>query len=197
MNWSRGLFRAWVLGSALWLVGWSAYLLLEWPKLPAETAACEAVKLKGPTEPITDDEIDCVAFLRLRELADPRSVIRHRRFDIDASEEDILQLKITDECFVLTRSYVETHVYNPALEIKPDRTVMLRYELRGNSCQHGEHTAALSRFFSDIPRANVSNHQEDVREHIVRTTALALGLPVITFVLGWALLWVTRGFRRQ
>ena len=35
-----------------------------------------------------------------------------------------------DECFVLTASYTETFVENAALDLKPDRTVMLRFELK-------------------------------------------------------------------
>ena len=137
MNWSRGLFRAWVLGSTLWLLGWSAHLLLGWPRLPAETADCEAVKR-----------------------------------------------------FVLTQSYIETFVDNPALEIKPDRTLMVRYEPK-SICQYVYRTDALSYFFYDT-------HRENVLNHIVTTTAVAFGIPAISFVLGWAaLLWVGRGFKRD
>src|SRR5262245_13814907 len=136
MNWSRGLFRAWVLGSTLWLAGWSAHLLLGWPRLPAETAACEAVKRKGPTVPLTDDEMTCIALLRLTDLTAQRSVIGQMRYDVDEGTriQDIYPLKYSGECFVLAASYIETFVENPALEIKPDRTLMLRYELK-SICQ--------------------------------------------------------------
>ena len=39
-------------------------------------------------------------------------------------------LKYADECFVLTANYIETFVTNAALDLKPDRTVMLRFELK-------------------------------------------------------------------
>ena len=42
----------------------------------------------------------------------------------------MIQLKYQDECFVLTASYIETFVENAALEIRPDRTLMLRFELK-------------------------------------------------------------------
>jgi LPS-assembly protein len=42
----------------------------------------------------------------------------------------MIQLKYQDECFVLTASYTETFVENQALEIRPDRTLMLRFELK-------------------------------------------------------------------
>ena len=195
MNWLRGLFRAWVLGSTLWLLGWSAYLLLEWPRLPAETADCEAVKRKGPTELLTDDEMKCVAFLR---LTDQWRAFGQMGYGIDADQriQDLYELKGEDDCFVLTQSYIETFVDNPALEIKPDRTLVLRYELK-SLCQYGYGTNALSHFFHDIHRDNVINHRENVRNHIVTTTVGAFGIPAISFVLGWALLWVGLGFKRE
>jgi hypothetical protein len=187
MNWSRGLFRAWVLGSTLWLAGWSAHLLLEWPRLPAETAACEAVKRKGPTESLTDDEMKCVAFPR---LTDHWSVIGQMRYFIDADQriQNVYQLNGEDDCFVLTQTYIETFVENP-LGIKPDRTLMLRYEPT-TFCQYAYLADTLSHFFYDIHRQNVSNH-------IVTTTVAAFGIPAISLVLGWALLWVASGFSRH
>ena len=47
-----------------------------------------------------------------------------------AAHPGLLQLKYADECFVLTASYIETFVENEALDLKPDRTLMLRFELK-------------------------------------------------------------------
>ena len=60
------------------------------------------------------------------------SVSGSLRYDIDAKHriQDVLQLKYADECFVLTASYIETFVQNDALGLKPDRTLMLRFELK-------------------------------------------------------------------
>ncbi len=54
------------------------------------------------------------------------------RYDIDAKEriQDQLALKYADECFVLTATYTETFIENAALDLKPDKTVMLRFELK-------------------------------------------------------------------
>ena len=54
------------------------------------------------------------------------------RYDIDAQQriQDMIQLKYADECFVLTASYIETFVENAALDLRPDRTLMLRFELK-------------------------------------------------------------------
>jgi hypothetical protein len=113
------------------------------------------------------------------------------RYDIDQRQhvQDVYQLKGEDDCFVLTERYIETFVENPALDIKPDRTLMLRYELK-SLCQYDYRTDALSHFFYDI-------HRQNVRNHIVTTTGVAFGIPAISFVLGWALLWVGRGFKRD
>jgi LPS-assembly protein len=60
------------------------------------------------------------------------SVMGSMRYDIDAKEriQDVLQLKYADECFVLTATYTETFVENAALDLRPDRTLMLRFELK-------------------------------------------------------------------
>jgi len=50
--------------------------------------------------------------------------VRHR---CAPAHSDILTLKYADECFVLTVHYIETFVTNAALDLKPDRTVMLRF----------------------------------------------------------------------
>ena len=54
------------------------------------------------------------------------------RYDIDDNLwlQERYQIKYSDECFVLAASYVETRINNPTLDIKPDRQVMLRFELK-------------------------------------------------------------------
>jgi hypothetical protein len=131
----------------------------------------------------------CVAFLRLTEQW---SVIDQMRYVIDADQriQDVHQSKGENDCLVLTQSFIETFVENPALDIKPDRTLMLRYELK-SLCQYDYRTDALSHFLYDI-------HRENVRNRLVTTTAAAIGIPAIAFVLGWAaLLWVGPGFKRD
>jgi LPS-assembly protein len=44
--------------------------------------------------------------------------------------QDQFTLKYADECFVLSAVYTETFVANPALGLKPDSTIMLRFELK-------------------------------------------------------------------
>ena len=55
------------------------------------------------------------------------------RYDLDDKKilQDQIQLKYSDECFVLSLNYIETFVSVPALNmLQPDRSVMLRFELK-------------------------------------------------------------------
>ncbi len=54
------------------------------------------------------------------------------RYDIDSRFriQDSASIKYTDECFMLTLSVVETFVENTALNLTPDRTVMLTFALK-------------------------------------------------------------------
>lgn len=65
-------------------------------------------------------------------LTDRWSINALARYDIDQKFllQEYFQVKYADECFVLTASYTENHIDNPTLDIKPDRTVMLRFELK-------------------------------------------------------------------
>jgi LPS-assembly protein len=60
------------------------------------------------------------------------SALGSLRYDMETRQriQDTLTLKYADECFVLTASYIETFVENAALDLKPDRTIMLRFELK-------------------------------------------------------------------
>jgi LPS-assembly protein len=84
-----------------------------------------------PVLGIVDDKQEVISALGLR-LTDRWSILGQLRYDIEAREriQDMIQLKYQDECFVLTASYTETFVENQALDIRPDRTLMLRFELK-------------------------------------------------------------------
>ncbi|MGE3915701.1 MAG: LPS-assembly protein LptD [Hyphomicrobiaceae bacterium] len=72
------------------------------------------------------------------------------RYDIDDKLwlQEQLQIKYADECFVLIASYTETHIDNPTLDIKPDRTLMLRFELK-HLGQYNYKTDAIDHIFAD------------------------------------------------
>ena len=57
--------------------------------------------------------------------------------------------------FVLTASYIETFVENTALDIKPDRTLMLRFELK-HLGDFNYRTDALNHVFGDTNTGRVN-----------------------------------------
>jgi LPS-assembly protein len=70
------------------------------------------------------------------------------RYDIDARDriQDSLQLRYADECFVLSATYTETFVDNPALDIRQDRSLMVRFELK-NLGEFNYKTDSINRMF--------------------------------------------------
>ena len=84
-----------------------------------------------PATGLIDNQQDLMTSVGLR-LTTHWSVSGSLRYDLDTKEriQDVLQLKYADECFVLTASYIETFVQNDALGLRPDRTLMLRFELK-------------------------------------------------------------------
>ena len=104
---------------------------------------------------VFDDQQEVLGTLGLR-LTDRWSVVGQVRYDIDARTriQDVLQLKYQDECFVLTASYIETFVENPALDIRPDRTLMLRFELK-HLGEYSYRTDSLNHFFGDTNQGTI------------------------------------------
>ena len=103
-------------------------------------------------DPITgtqDTQQDILPYLGLR-ITNNWSIGASLRYDIDAREriQDQFQLKYADECFVLTASYTETFVENQPLDLRPDRTLMLRFELK-HLGEFNYKTDALSHVFGD------------------------------------------------
>jgi LPS-assembly protein len=102
-----------------------------------------------PTIGTFDTQQEAITTLGLR-LTNNWSVLGQMRYDIDARSriQDLVQLKYQDECFVLTASYIETFVENTNLDIRPDRTLMLRFELK-HLGEFSYRTDALNHFFGD------------------------------------------------
>src|SRR3990172_6666031 len=78
-----------------------------------------------------DNQQDILATLGLK-LTNHWTIAGSVRYDIDTERriQDQFSLKYADECFVLTASYTKTFIENAALDLKPDRTLMLRFELK-------------------------------------------------------------------
>jgi LPS-assembly protein len=65
-------------------------------------------------------------------LTDRWSLTGLVRYDIDSDLmlQDQIGIKYQDECFVLTATYIETRITDATRDIKPDQTIMLRFELK-------------------------------------------------------------------
>jgi LPS-assembly protein len=89
-------------------------------------------------------------------LSDRWSTVGSIRYDIDQHQRllDSLQLRYADECFVLTTTYSETFVSNPTLGIVPDKTLMVRFELKnlGSFGAGTDVTSFLSAPVNQAPR---------------------------------------------
>jgi len=108
------------------------------------------------TPGVFDTQEELISTLGLR-LTDRWSVLGQLRYDIDNQSrvQDLIQLKYQDECFVLTASYIETFVENAALDIRPDRTLMLRFELK-HLGDFNYRTDALNHVFGDTNTGRVN-----------------------------------------
>ncbi len=86
---------------------------------------------------------DILASVGLK-LTDNWSVMGQIRYDVDSRFrlQDFVQVRYSDECFVLSATYSENFINDPARDLKPDRTVMLRFELK-NLGEFGTKSDAL------------------------------------------------------
>jgi LPS-assembly protein len=104
-------------------------VLAEFNYGPIVTQGIYAYTAIDPATGAKTDQQDVFAIAGLK-LTDRWSVLGSMRFDIDDSSrvQDSLQLRYADECFVLTATYTETFVDNPARGLSPDQALMLRFE---------------------------------------------------------------------
>ena len=95
------------------------------------------------------DQQDIFGVVGLR-MTDNWSLLGSMRYDIDSSDriQDALQLRYADDCFVLTATYTETFVTDPNRDLTPDRTLMLRFELK-HLGEFRYKTDALDHFFAE------------------------------------------------
>ena len=78
-----------------------------------------------------DEQEDILGFMALR-LTDRWTLSGSMRYDLDEAKvlTDSIRLAYLDECFMLSATYSETYINDPARFIEPDRTVMLRFEMK-------------------------------------------------------------------
>jgi LPS-assembly protein len=110
--------------------------LLSFAMGPLTTQAIYSFKSADPQLAVTDPNFDRnQKELQLNlglKLTENWSLLGGTRYDIDQRFfiQNGVGLRYADECFVLTSTFTETNTTDAALGIKPDRTVMLRFELK-------------------------------------------------------------------
>jgi LPS-assembly protein len=116
---------------------------------PIVASAAYSLTRFDPMTGLQDTQQDVMPSLGLK-ITDHWSIGASMRYDIDARQriQDQIQLKYADECFVLTASYIETFVENLPLDLRPDRTLMLRFELK-HLGEFNYKTDVLSHVFGD------------------------------------------------
>ena len=90
----------------------------------AYTAASPALNL-------LQDQQEILAMVGLK-VTDNWSISAQTRYALEANRpiQNIAQLRYADDCFVVTASYIETHITDATRDIRPDRTIMMRFELK-------------------------------------------------------------------
>lgn len=98
---------------------------------PFSAQAIYTYTAADPTVGIEVAQQDVIGALDVR-LTDRWGIRALTRYDIDDGQrlQDQFQVRYTDECFVLTASYIETSIVDATRDIEPDRTLMLRFELK-------------------------------------------------------------------
>ena len=96
---------------------------------PFQVSATYAYASADPLLGIADEQQDITGFGMMR-LTENWSLGGGLRYDLDTKQflQDSIQVKYSDECFVLTATYSE-YFFNSAT-IDDDRTLMLRFELK-------------------------------------------------------------------
>ncbi len=92
-------------------------------------ASANYVSVKAQPTLGFDEDREEVAGLGALKLADNWTLFGDLRYDLDADDfvRNSIGLKYSDECFMLSVSYVETNIRDG--EIQPDQTVLVRYNL--------------------------------------------------------------------
>ncbi|MEW5962551.1 MAG: LPS-assembly protein LptD [Pseudomonadota bacterium] len=116
---------------------------------PVEASALYTFAARAPEIGRVIDQQDITSHLAVK-LTDTWSVLGSARYDIGNDDwiQDSIGLKYADDCFVLTASYIETFVKDAARDLEPDRTVMLRFELK-HLGEFRYKTDALDHVFGD------------------------------------------------
>lgn len=98
---------------------------------PVYSSATYTYSAADPRRGVERPQQDILGSVGLR-LTDTWSLQGSIRYDLESDQTltDAIQLRYLDECFMLSVTYQETFINDPERDIEPDRTVMLRFELK-------------------------------------------------------------------
>ncbi|MFN3869161.1 MAG: LPS-assembly protein LptD, partial [Hyphomicrobiaceae bacterium] len=104
---------------------------------------------------LLDDDQQDVTFGVGLKLTDRWSIYGNMRYDIDAKYRisDSIQIAYSDECFILTATYLETFIRDADRDIVPDRSVMLNFQFK-HLGGYQTKTDALDFVFGDQQRSS-------------------------------------------
>jgi LPS-assembly protein len=116
---------------------------------PVSASAGYAFTRFDPLLGLEDTQQDILGSVSLR-LTNYWTISGTTRFDIDDKKriQDIYQIRYADECFVLSVSLIETFIENERLDLRPDHTVMVRFELK-HIGEFNYRTDSLAHVFGD------------------------------------------------
>lgn len=80
---------------------------------------------------LVQDQQEILASLGFR-VTDRWSVSGQTRYSLTSSSpiQNIAQLRYADECYVMTANYIETHITDATRDVRPDRAILFRVELK-------------------------------------------------------------------
>ena len=139
MNWSRGLFRAWMVFTVLWSIGVGIATYHQWPQ----------------KEQFAEHQTSQAYTGAFTYIGPPKN---------GAPNQHIVQA--------------------------PDGS---RYDVTSPEGATPDEVTAHARQFV----SNEMEYRQSVRENLVMAVAMTAGLPAVLFVIGWAVLWIGRGFRKS
>ncbi len=98
---------------------------------PVFSQVSYAYTAASPALNLLNDQSEVMALLGFR-VTDRWSISGQTRYSLDANRpmQNIASLRYADDCYVLTTNYIETHITDLSRDIRPDRTIMLRMELK-------------------------------------------------------------------
>lgn len=105
----------------------------------------------SPALNLLDDQRELLAMLGFR-VTDRWSISGQTRYSLNENRpiQNIAQLRYADECYVVTASYIESHIRDASRDLRPDRTIMMRMELK-HLGEFRYKTNILDQVFSDNP----------------------------------------------